>query len=114
MYGEGDTAAAEVERVKAAGGWVEDGRVCDMIAVSRAFGDPDFKGPGMADMLARGVKCARGLPALPPGFFPSGRVLGRTCWSGHGESPARTAGCCFSGPCGDGGLCRLYQVLKLV
>ncbi len=49
---------AEMERVKAVGGWIEDGRVCDMIAVSRAFGDPDFKGEGMAGMLARGVKCA--------------------------------------------------------
>ena len=57
VYGEGATVAAEVERVKAAGGWVEDGRVCDMIAVSRAFGDPDFKGDGMAAMLERGVKC---------------------------------------------------------
>eukprot|EP00983_Pelagomonas_calceolata_P025404 797854-Pelagomonas_calceolata.AAC.2 len=35
--------ADEVARVKAAGGWVYDGRVCNILAVSRAFGDWEFK-----------------------------------------------------------------------
>jgi hypothetical protein len=56
VYGGGPTVEAEVARVKAAGGWVEDGRVCDMIAVSRAFGDPEFKAGGAPHMLARGVR----------------------------------------------------------
>lgn len=33
----------EIERVEAAGGWIVDGRVCNILAVSRAFGDPEFK-----------------------------------------------------------------------
>ncbi len=33
----------EVERVESTGGWVEDGRVCNVLAVSRALGDPEFK-----------------------------------------------------------------------
>lgn len=34
---------AEVGRVEATGAWVLDGRVCGVLAVSRAFGDPEFK-----------------------------------------------------------------------
>jgi len=33
----------EAERVREAGGWVDQGRVCGILAVSRAFGDIDFK-----------------------------------------------------------------------
>jgi protein phosphatase 1A len=43
VYGPGPDAAAEIDRVEAAGGWVVDGRVCNVLAVSRAFGDPEFK-----------------------------------------------------------------------
>lgn len=50
---------AEVARVEAAGGWVSDGRVCDVLAVSRAFGDHQFKGSqGLRELVARGVECA--------------------------------------------------------
>lgn len=38
------------------GGWVDDGRVCGVLAVSRAFGDPEFKGKeGLQRLLVRGV-----------------------------------------------------------
>lgn len=43
MYGFGDHVVEEIERVEAAGGWITDGRVCNVLAVSRAFGDPEFK-----------------------------------------------------------------------
>ncbi len=57
VSGSGSTVAAEVARVEAAGGWIADGRVCDVIAVSRAFGDREFKGDGVPAMLERGVRC---------------------------------------------------------
>jgi hypothetical protein len=34
---------------------VDDGRVCGVLAVSRAFGDPEFKGPGLEHLLQRGT-----------------------------------------------------------
>jgi protein phosphatase 1A len=43
-------------RVKAAGGWIGDGRVCDVLAVSRAFGDWEFKGTNTGTLLEEGVK----------------------------------------------------------
>lgn len=56
VYGRGPAVASETARVQAAGGWVDDGRVCGVLAVSRAFGDADFKGEGLAALLARGVE----------------------------------------------------------
>ena len=55
VTGSGPTVEAEVHRVESVGGWIEDGRVCDIIAVSRAFGDAQFKGDGPKDMLQQGV-----------------------------------------------------------
>jgi hypothetical protein len=44
----------EVKRVKSTGGWVYDGRVCNILAVSRAFGDWEFKvGQGVLDQRCR-------------------------------------------------------------
>eukprot|EP00878_Enallax_costatus_P007173 GHUV01007517.1.p1 GENE.GHUV01007517.1~~GHUV01007517.1.p1 ORF type:complete len:250 (+),score=59.81 GHUV01007517.1:298-1047(+) len=43
VCGFGDHVIEEIERVEAAGGWIVDGRVCNVLAVSRAFGDPEFK-----------------------------------------------------------------------
>ena len=56
VTGSGPTVEAEVHRVEDVGGWIEDGRVCDVIAVSRAFGDREFKGGGSRTMLQRGVR----------------------------------------------------------
>jgi len=36
-----------MSRVKAGGGYVEDGRVQGVIAVSRAIGDWEYKDPGL-------------------------------------------------------------------
>ena len=44
MYGPSQVARREVQRIKDAGGWVQQGRVCGILAVSRAFGDWEFKG----------------------------------------------------------------------
>ena len=55
LYGHGDTVSTESHRVKEAGGWIDDGRVCDILAVSRAFGDREFKGEGLPVMLRKGV-----------------------------------------------------------
>ncbi|KAF5841103.1 phosphatase 2C-like domain-containing protein [Dunaliella salina] len=57
VYGPKSQAIAdEVARVKAAGGWVYDGRVCNILAVSRAFGDWEMKGIGLAKLLSAGVE----------------------------------------------------------
>jgi len=56
VWGKGNTVTSETERIESAGGWVEDGRVCGVLAVSRAFGDPDFKGVGLKALLQRGVE----------------------------------------------------------
>ena len=56
LYGSGDTVSSESHRVQEAGGWIDDGRVCDILAVSRAFGDREFKGDGLPVMLRKGVE----------------------------------------------------------
>lgn len=56
VYGSGPDVQAEVERVKSVGGWVDDGRVCGVLAVSRAFGDWEFKGEGLPRLLETGIE----------------------------------------------------------
>lgn len=56
LHGHGDTVSSEGHRVEEAGGWIEDGRVCDILAVSRAFGDREFKGDGLPVLLRKGVE----------------------------------------------------------
>ena len=55
VYGRGSVVESETERVEAACGWIDDGRVCGILAVSRAFGDTYFKGAGLKRMLKMGV-----------------------------------------------------------
>ena len=37
---------------------MDDERVCDILAVSRAFGDADFKAPGVQRLAKKGVEWA--------------------------------------------------------
>lgn len=53
---QGPTIKSEIERVKSAGGWVEDGRVCGLLAVSRAFGDWELKREGLQFFLDESVE----------------------------------------------------------
>uniref|UniRef100_A0A061SL87 protein-serine/threonine phosphatase n=1 Tax=Tetraselmis sp. GSL018 TaxID=582737 RepID=A0A061SL87_9CHLO len=56
-YGKGDIVKQEKKRIESVGGWVKNGRVCDMLAVTRAFGDADFKGDtNRKRMLEEGVR----------------------------------------------------------
>jgi serine/threonine protein phosphatase PrpC len=48
--GSSKSGRSEIERVTNAGGWSIGGRVCGILAVSRAFGDYEFKG-GRFDLL---------------------------------------------------------------
>lgn len=54
-YGNSKVSLDEIRRIKAAGGWVTNGRICGDISVSRAFGDMRFK-TKMKDMLEEGVR----------------------------------------------------------
>eukprot|EP01023_Acetabularia_acetabulum_P000089 TRINITY_DN10041_c0_g1_i3.p1 TRINITY_DN10041_c0_g1~~TRINITY_DN10041_c0_g1_i3.p1 ORF type:complete len:427 (-),score=69.65 TRINITY_DN10041_c0_g1_i3:604-1884(-) len=56
VWGTHPNCQFESDRVIQAGGWIKDGRVCDILAISRAFGDWEFKGAGLPDLLSYGVK----------------------------------------------------------
>jgi serine/threonine protein phosphatase PrpC len=43
----------ELARIKAGGGFVDDGRVQGIIAVSRAIGDWEYKNPGLLAQLEK-------------------------------------------------------------
>lgn len=54
-YGNSKVSLDEIRRIKAAGGWVTNGRICGDISVSRAFGDMRFK-TKKKDMLEKGIR----------------------------------------------------------
>ncbi|KAJ3671206.1 hypothetical protein LUZ60_008632 [Juncus effusus] len=57
-YGNNRVSLAEVKRIRAAGGWINEGRICGEISVSRAFGDMRFK-TKKNEMLRKGVEEGR-------------------------------------------------------
>lgn len=57
VWGKTPGVVAEIERIESVGGWVDDGRVCGVLAVSRAFGDMEFKGQaGLKLLLQKGIE----------------------------------------------------------
>jgi len=73
VYGNGQLAKEETMRIAQAGGWVAQGRVCGILAVSRAFGDWEFKEGRFQlkiDLMADGDRQAReasmDLPVVVP------------------------------------------------
>ncbi|KAL7003634.1 Serine/threonine-protein phosphatase PP2A catalytic subunit [Sarracenia purpurea var. burkii] len=57
-YGSNMASLQEIRRIKEAGGWIVNGRICGDISVSRAFGDMRFK-TKKNEMLERGVEEGR-------------------------------------------------------
>ncbi|KAH8487665.1 hypothetical protein H0E87_026301 [Populus deltoides] len=57
-YGSNKISLQEIKRIREAGGWIVNGRICGDIAVSRAFGDMRFK-TKKNEMLEKGVKEGR-------------------------------------------------------
>ncbi|XP_020222388.1 protein phosphatase 2C 57 isoform X1 [Cajanus cajan] len=57
-YGNNKTSLEEIKRIREAGGWISNGRICGDIAVSRAFGDMRFK-TKKNEMLQKGVQEGR-------------------------------------------------------
>nr|XP_043631675.1 probable protein phosphatase 2C 5 [Erigeron canadensis] len=53
-YGRNKVSLQEIKRIREAGGWISDGRICGDISVSRAFGDIRFK-TKKNEMLDKGV-----------------------------------------------------------
>lgn len=53
-YGRNKVSLQEIKRIREAGGWISDGRICGDISVSRAFGDMRFK-TKKKEMLEKGV-----------------------------------------------------------
>ncbi|KAJ0730111.1 putative protein-serine/threonine phosphatase [Helianthus annuus] len=57
-YGRNKVSLQEIKRIREAGGWISDGRICGDISVSRAFGDIRFK-TKKNEMLKKGVEEGR-------------------------------------------------------
>lgn len=57
-YGNSKACLQEIKRIREAGGWISNGRICGDIAVSRAFGDMRFK-TKKNEMVKKGVEEGR-------------------------------------------------------
>ena len=57
-YGSNKVSLQEIRRIREAGGWINNGRICGDISVSRAFGDMRFK-TKKNEMLEKGVEEGR-------------------------------------------------------
>ncbi|XP_055825572.1 protein phosphatase 2C 57 [Solanum dulcamara] len=57
-YGNNKVSLQEIRRINEAGGWIVNGRICNDISVSRAFGDMRFK-TKKKEMLEKGLKEGR-------------------------------------------------------
>ncbi|KAG9447841.1 hypothetical protein H6P81_013969 [Aristolochia fimbriata] len=57
-YGNNKSSLGEIRRIREAGGWIVNGRICGDISVSRAFGDARFK-TKKNEMLEKGVEEGR-------------------------------------------------------
>ncbi|XP_028790758.1 protein phosphatase 2C 57 isoform X1 [Neltuma alba] len=57
-YGSNKFSLQEIKRIREAGGWIVNGRICGDIAVSRAFGDVRFK-TKKNEMLRKGTEEGR-------------------------------------------------------
>ncbi|KAK9292091.1 hypothetical protein L1049_020047 [Liquidambar formosana] len=57
-YGSNKVSLQEIRRIREAGGWISNGRICGDISVSRAFGDMRFK-TKKNEMLEKGVEEGR-------------------------------------------------------
>nr|GMC58196.1 protein phosphatase 2C 57 [Ipomoea batatas] len=57
-YGSNKVSLDEIRRIREAGGWIVNGRICGDISVSRAFGDMRFKNK-KNEMLEKGVEEGR-------------------------------------------------------
>eukprot|EP00210_Caulerpa_lentillifera_P005250 g5017.t1 len=55
VYGKSSAVESEIQRVESVGGWIDDGRVCGLLAVSRAFGDCELKSEGLTTFLKDSV-----------------------------------------------------------
>ncbi|KAL5989442.1 hypothetical protein ACLOJK_010334 [Asimina triloba] len=54
-YGNNKVSLQEIRRIREAGGWIVNGRICGDISISRAFGDMRFK-TKKTEMLEKGVE----------------------------------------------------------
>ncbi|RWR96417.1 protein phosphatase 2C 57 [Cinnamomum micranthum f. kanehirae] len=57
-YGNNKVSLEEIRRIRQAGGWIVNGRICGDISISRAFGDVRFK-TKKNEMLEKGVEDGR-------------------------------------------------------
>ncbi|XP_051123080.1 protein phosphatase 2C 57 isoform X2 [Andrographis paniculata] len=70
-YGNNKVALQEIRRILEAGGWINNGRICGDISVSRSFGDMRFK-TKKNEMLKKGVEEGRWTEKFASRIQPKG------------------------------------------